>query len=72
MELTSIRIIVQKLMTYYGLNQLEFARKFNCDTTAVSRWLNGKQTPQGETYLRLLLEYEKIKNEEPPILKIVN
>ena len=68
-QITSISTIVKKLMTYYGLDQQEFANKYRVDKSQVTRWLNNNQVPRGELFLRLRMEYDKIKDEEPPLLK---
>lgn len=68
-QITPISTIVKKLMTYYGLDQQEFANKYRVDKSQVTRWLNNNQVPRGELFLRLRMEYDKIKDEEPPLLK---
>lgn len=68
-KITPISTIVKKLMTYYGLDQQEFANKYRVDKSQVTRWLNNNQVPRGELFLRLRMEYDKIKDEEPPLLK---
>lgn len=67
---TTIEIIVKKLMSFYALNRQEFAEKYRVDPSQVTRWLNDGQVPNGEVYLRLHMEYDKIKDEEPPLLKM--
>lgn len=61
--------MVNKIMSYYGLNRVEFARKFRVEPSQVTRWLDKGQEPFGETRLRFRMEYNKIKDKEPPILK---
>lgn len=68
-QITPISTIVKKLMTYYGLDQQEFANKYRVDKSQVTRWLNNNQVPRGELFLRLRMEYDKVKDEEPPLLK---
>lgn len=68
-QITPISTIVKKLMAYYGLDQQEFADKYRVDKSQVTRWLNNNQVPRGELFLRLRMEYDKIKDEEPPLLK---
>ena len=68
-QITPISTIVKKLMTYYGLDQQEFADKYRVDKSQVTRWLNNNQVPRGELFLRLRMEYDKIKDEELPLLK---
>lgn len=68
-QITPISTIVKKLMTYYGLDQQEFANKYRVDKSQVTRWLNNNQVPRGELFLRLRMEYDKIKDEELPLLK---
>lgn len=69
---TSIKTIVTKIMTFYGLNQQEFADKYRVNPSQVTRWLNDGQVPNGEVYLRLHMEYDKIKNETPPLLQMMS
>lgn len=66
---TPIKDIVNSLMTYYGLDQQEFALKFKVDKSQVTRWLNNNQVPRGELFMRLQKEYDAIKDEVPPLLK---
>ena len=68
-KVISIDIIVKKLMAYYNLNQEQFAEKFKVDKSQVTRWLNKNQVPRGELYVQLKTEYDKIKDDEPPLLK---
>ena len=68
-KVISIDIIVKKLMAYYNLNQEQFAEKFKVDKSQVTRWLNKIQVPRGELYVQLKTEYDKIKDDEPPLLK---
>lgn len=68
-KVISIDVIVKKLMAYYGLNQEQFADKFKIDKSQVTRWLNNNQVPRGELYVQLKDEYNKIKDDEPPLLK---
>lgn len=68
-KVISIDIIVKKLMAYYNLNQEQFAEKFKVDKSQVTRWLNKNQVPRGELYVQLKDEYNKIKDDEPPLLK---
>lgn len=68
-QITPISTIVKKLMAYYGLDQQEFADKYRVDKSQVTRWLNNNQVPRGELFLRLRMEYDKIKDEELPLLK---
>ena len=68
-KVISIDVIVKKLMTYYGLNQEQFADKYKIDKSQVTRWLNKNQVPRGELYVQLKDEYNKIKDDEPPLLK---
>lgn len=71
-ELTPISTIVQKLMAYYQLDRLRFAEKFRVEPSQVTRWLNKGQIPRGEVYLRLRMEYDKIKDKEPPLLQMLS
>lgn len=71
-EMTSISTIVETLMSYYGLDRLRFAQKFRIAPSQVTRWLNHGQQPKIEVYLRLRMEYDKIKNEEPPLFKMIS
>lgn len=68
-KVTPIDTIVKKLMAYHGLNQEEFADKYKIDKSQVTRWLNKNQVPRGELYVQLKTEYDKIKDDEPPLLK---
>lgn len=68
-EMTSISTIVETLMSYYGLDRLRFAQKFRVEPSQVTRWLNKGQQPKIEVYLRLRMEYDKVRNEQPPLLK---
>lgn len=61
--------MIKKLMEYHGLNQAELADKFKWERSQVSRWANDKSTPHGEVLLLLHEEYNKIKDEQPPLLK---
>lgn len=68
-EMTPISTIVETLMSYYGLDRLRFAQKFRVEPSQVTRWLNHGQQPKIEVYLRLRMEYDKVRNEQPPLLK---
>ena len=68
-ELESISTMINKIMAYYGLDRLRFAEKYRFDPSQVTRWLNNGQQPRGEVYLRIRMEYDKVKNETMPILK---
>lgn len=70
-EMTPISTIVEKLMAYYQLDRLRFAEKYRVEPSQVTRWLNNGQQPKTEVYLRLRMEYDKIKDKELPLLQMI-
>lgn len=71
-ELTPISTIVERLMAYYQLDRLRFAEKYRVEPSQVTRWLNNGQQPKTEVYLRLHMEYDKIKDKKPPLFQMIN
>ena len=71
-EMTPISTIVEKLMAYYQLDRLRFAEKYRVEPSQVTRWLNNGQQPKTEVYLRLRMEYDKIKDKELPLLQMIS
>ena len=62
--------MVNRIMAYYGLNRVDFARKYRIEPSQVTRWLDRGQEPRAEVRLRMRMEFDKIKDLEPPILKM--
>ena len=71
-EITPISTIVEKLMAYYQLDRLRFAEKYRVEPSQVTRWLNNGQQPKTEVYLRLRMEYDKIKDKELPLFQMIS
>lgn len=62
-------VMLKKLMEYHGVNQLQLAEIYKWDASQVSRWINGKAMPRGDVLLTIHEEYNKVKDEQPPLLK---
>lgn len=65
-------VMLKKLMEYHGVNQLELAAIYKWDPSQVSRWINGKATPRGDVLLQINEEYNKVKDEQPPLFKQID
>lgn len=63
--------MINKIMAYYGLNRVDFARKYRIEPSQVTRWLDNGQEPRAEVRLRMRMEYDKIKDKEPPIMQLL-
>lgn len=71
MNIIDAKKMINAIMDYYALDRLRFAQKYKLQASQVTRWLNGSQVPKTETYLLIKEEYDKIKNKEPPQMKMI-
>ena len=73
-KITAKQLIVD-LMTYYDLDRISFAKKFDVPPSQVTRWLNSAQEPKLDTFFKLKEEWDKIKDKlpkTPPLLQMIS
>ncbi len=71
MAVENIKEMIEEIMTYYSLDRLRFAQKYGLQASQVTRWLNDSQEPKTATYLLIKREYDKIKDKDPPQMKMI-
>ena len=71
MVVENTKKMIEKIMDYHALDRLRFAQKYGLQASQVTRWLNDEQVPKTETYLLIKEEYDKIKDKDPPQMRMI-